>query len=190
MTQQAIAERPDTIMNGVNVTALKNVLKAVQANKDIADFQFRARNTWLGGDANRTTIQGFYGACQEDTSRAQPFVFDNGEPAVLLGKDRGANPVEFVLHALAGCVTTTMAYHAAARGIEIEAIESRLEGDLDLRGFLGLSNTVRKGYHHVRVHMRVKSKAAPETLAALAKYSPVYDIVSNSLPVELVVETY
>ena len=120
----------------------------------------------------------------------RPYVLDNGEPAVLLGNESGVNPVEYVLNALAGCLTTTMVYHAAARGIANEAVESELEGDIDIRGFLGLSNEVRKGYHDVRVRMRVKSAAGPETLAQLAKFSPVYDIVSNSLPVEVMVETY
>jgi uncharacterized OsmC-like protein len=118
-----------------------------------------------------------------------PFVLDADEPPVLLGQDAGANPVEYVLHALAACLTTTLVYHAAARGIRVEAVDSALEGDLDLRGFLGLSDEVRKGYHAVRVRMRVKSTAAPAVLRELALYSPVFDIVSNSLPVEVAVET-
>lgn len=109
---------------------------------------------------------------------------------MLLGRDAGANPVEYVLHALAACLTTTMVYHAAARGIGIEAVESQLDGDLDLRGFLGISNEVRKGYREIRVRMRVKSQAEPEMLRELAQFSPVFDIVSNSLPVKVVVETY
>jgi len=123
-------------------------------------------------------------------TRTTPFVLDADEPPVLLGEDAGANPVEYVLHALAACLTTTMVYHAAARGIEIQAVHSELEGDLDLRGFLGLSNEVRKGYHDIRVRMRVKSQATPDMLRDLAQYSPVFDIVSNSLPVQVVVETY
>jgi uncharacterized OsmC-like protein len=177
------------VRNGVNVTALFATIDAVKGNQDIARFQFRARNRWMGGDHNRSTIDAFDGACQT-LKHASTFTMDNGEPAVLLGADAHPNPVEYVLHALAGCLTTTMAYHAAARGIAIEAIESRLEGDLDLRGFLGLSDTVRKGFHAVRVKMRVKSSAPATALRELAKFSPVYDIVSNSLPVEVVVETF
>jgi len=109
---------------------------------------------------------------------------------VLLGADEHANPVEYVLHALAGCLTTTMAYHAAARGIVVDAVESQLEGDLDLRGFLGLSDEVRKGFSAVRVKMRARSNAAAATLRDLAQYSPVFDIVSKSLPVSVTVETY
>jgi uncharacterized OsmC-like protein len=121
---------------------------------------------------------------------AATFELDNGEPPVLLGADQAPNPVEYVLHALVGCLTTTLVYHAAARGITVESVESRLEGDLDLRGFLGLSEEVRKGFQAVRVQMRVKSSASPSVLRALAQYSPVYDIVSKSLPVDVSVETH
>jgi uncharacterized OsmC-like protein len=105
------------------------------------------------------------------------------EPPALLGRDTAANPVEYVLHALAGCMTTTMAYHAAARGIEIESIESHLEGDLDLRGFLGLSDAVRKGYQQIRVKFNVKTAADAGKLRELAQFSPVFDIVTNGVPV-------
>lgn len=183
MTNQATALIEPTITNGVNVTALGETIEAVQGNKDIASFKFRAKNIWMGGDHNRTTIDGFYGACQENPHAKGPFNMDNAEPPVLLGEGEAPNPVEFILHALAGCLTTTMAYHAAARGIEIETIRSELEGDLDLRGFLGLSDKVRKGFETIRVTLYVKSDAKESDLLALAKYSPVYDIVSNSLPV-------
>jgi uncharacterized OsmC-like protein len=178
-----------TVRNGVDVAALMETIRAVQNDVGLAPFRFRARNSWLGGDANRSTITGFYGAGAEHSHR-QPFTMDCGEPPVLLGADRGANPVEYVLNALAGCVTTTMVYHAAARGITVEAVDSELEGDLDIRGMLGIAPDVRKGYQQVRVKMRVRSAAAPETLRELAQFSPVYDIISRSVPVDLVIETY
>jgi uncharacterized OsmC-like protein len=187
MTMETMSA-PDIITNGVNVTALFATIDAVKATPAIADFQFRAGNAWLGGDHNRTTIRGFKGACAEQVHEGGPFVLDNAEPPVLLGADAAPNPVEYVLHALAGCLTTTMVYHAAARGIAVEAVSSEVEGDLDLRGFLGLDPTVRKGFHQVRVRMRVRSAAAAETLRSLAQFSPVFDIVSKSLPVEVVVE--
>ncbi len=190
MTATAARMTSPAMRNGVDVTALSETVEAVKADPAIGEFRFRAANKWLGGGHNRTTIQGFFGAGQEDATRTKPFVLDADEPPVLLGADAGANPVEFVLHALAACMTTTMAYHAAARGIEIEAIDSRLEGDLDLRGFLDLAKDVRKGYREVRVTMRVKSKAAPAVLAELVRFSPVHDIVSNSLPVKVEIETY
>ena len=124
-------------------------IRAIAQAPTLATFTFRAQNQWMGGGHNRSTIQGFYGAGQEDTSRKSTFVMDNDEPDVLLGTDQGANPVEYVLHALAGCLTTSLVYHAAAKGIRIDAVESRLEGDLDLRGFLGMSDEVRNGYDNV-----------------------------------------
>lgn len=190
MNQPAIKQQESVHTNGVDVTALFDTIAAVKQDRELAKFQFRARNQWLDGGHNRSTIKAFHGCRAEDTNRSAPFVLDADEPPVLLGRDAGANPVEYVLHALAACLTTTMVYHAAARGIEIRAVESTLEGDLDLRGFLGVSNDVRKGFHDIRVLMRVQSKAAAETLRGLAQYSPVYDIVSNSLPVQVVVETY
>lgn len=189
MNAHAAMQQP-AIMNGVNVTALFDTIKAVKSDTGLAKFQFRAQNTWIDGGHNRSTMNGFYGCRTEDQTRTKPFVLDADEPPVLLGNDAGANPVEYILHALAACLTTTMVYHAATRGIEIQAVDPALEGDLDLRGFLGISNEARKGYHDIRVRMRVKSGAKPEALRELAQFSPVYDVVSKSVPVDVLVETY
>jgi uncharacterized OsmC-like protein len=190
MNQPALNVTTPHCVNGVNVTALFETIDAVKKNPSLAAFQFRAANEWLEGGHNRSTIQGFFGCAEENRTRSAPFVLDNDEPPVLLGADRAANPVEYVLHALAGCLTTTMVYHAAARGIAIGNVQSKLEGDLDLRGFLGISKDVRKGYHAIRVTMKVRSDAPPSLLRELAQFSPVYDIVSRSVPVEVTVETY
>jgi len=178
------------ITNGVNVSALFATIEAVKGNSAIAKFNFRATNTWLGGDKNRSTIKEFTGALAEHRADGKAFVVDNGEAPVLLGEDRAPNPVEWLLHALVGCMTTTTAYHAAARGIGVEAIDSQIEGDIDLRGFLGLSEEIRKGYSAIRVRMRVKTKADPATIKALTAMSPVFDTVSRSVPVSVAVETY
>jgi uncharacterized OsmC-like protein len=177
-------------LNGVNVTALFETIEAVKGNAAIAKFNFRATNTWLGGEKNRSTIKEFSGALTEHRTVGKAFVFDNGEPEVLLGEDKAPNPVEWLLHALIGCMTTTTAYHAAARNIAVEAIDSNLEGDLDLRGFLGLDEEIRKGYSAIRVRMRVKTKASAATIKSLAAMSPVFDTVSGSVPVSVEVETY
>ena len=190
MTHSQPASEDRVSRNGVDVTGLFETIDAVKSDPALASFQFRARNDWLAGGHNRSTIRAFYGCCTEDNSRTDAFTLDADEPPLLLGGDHGANPVEYILHALAACLTTSMVYHAAARGIEIEAIDSSLEGDLDLRGFLGLSNEVRKGYHDIRVCMRVKSRATPDELRELTSFSPVYDVVSKSVPVKVVVETY
>ena len=177
------------VINGVNVDKLGQTVEAVQQDAGLATFRFRAANRWIDGGHNRSTIQSFYGAGREDTVRTQPFTLDADEPPVLLGEDHGANPVEYVLHALAACLTTSLIYHAAARSIRIESVESELEGDLDLRGFLGLSEKVRKGYQQIRVHFTIKSDASAEQLRALTTFSPVHDIISNPVPVEIAITT-
>jgi uncharacterized OsmC-like protein len=179
----------ENVVNGVNVQELFKTVDAVKKTAAIAKFRFRADNTWLDGGHNRTSIRNFYGAGAEDTSRKTPFILDADEPKVLLGTDRGANPVEYVLTALAGCLTTSLVYHAAARGISIEEVESHLEGDLDLRGFLGISEDVRNGYENIRVTFKIKADAPEEQLRELVelarKRSPVFDIVSHPVPVSV-----
>lgn len=181
---------PPKIVNGVNVSAMMDTIAAVQANADIAKFNFRLKNAWVWGEVNRSTIREFSGACATHRNDGKAFELENGEHQVLLGEDRAPNPVEYVLHALIGCMTTTTAYHAAARGIAIDAIESEIDGDLDLRGFLGLSDEVRKGYSGIRVKMRVKTKADAAVVKEITAFSPVFDVVSKSVPVAVTVETY
>ena len=178
-----------TGVNGVNVDRLEATIGAVRENPGLATFQFRATNRWINGGHNRSTIQSFYGAGQEDTIRTRPFVLEADEPPVLLGEDHGANPVEYVLHALAACLTTSLVYHAAARGIRVESVESSLEGDLDLQGFLGLSQQVRPGYKDIRIDFTIKSDAPAAELKELMKFSPVFDIVSNPVPVSIQIDT-
>lgn len=177
------------IINGVNVDQLFGTIDVIKQKPEIAKFKFRATNKWVNGGHNTTTIKDFYGAGQEDTSRTKPFVMEADEPAVLLGEDAGANPTEYLLAALAGCLTTSMVYHAAARGIKIESIESSYEGDLDLQGFLGLADKVRNGYEGIRVTFKIKADAPEETLQELIEIaqqrSPVFDIVTNPVPVKV-----
>ena len=174
--------------NGVNVTAMMETIEAVKLTPAIAKFNFRATNKWMGGDCNRSTIQEFTGAMQEHRVGGRPFVYDNGEHPILLGQDKAPNPVEWLLHALIGCMTTTVAYHSAAQGIEVRGIESSIQGDLALRGFLGLSETVRKGYSEIRVVMRVSTSAPKAAIEAITRMSPVFDVVSRSVPVKVDVQ--
>jgi uncharacterized OsmC-like protein len=176
-----------TLINGVNVDQLVATVNAIQQNSDLARFQFRARNEWLDGGHSRTMIQGFYGAGQEDASRTKPFVVEGDEPPVLLSDNAGPNAVEAVLHALASCLAVGFIYNAAARGIEIESLKFDLEGDLDLRAFLGMSEEVRPGYEGIRLSYQVKSNAPREKIVELCEYvqktSPVLDIIRNPVPV-------
>lgn len=172
-------------MNGVDIDTLMATVNAIQADPELGACRFRARNTWLGGNHNRTTVNGFYGAKQE-MAHKQPFTMDADEPAILAGNDEGANPVEHLLHALASCLTTSMVAHAAVRGIEIAELESEVEGDLDLRGFLGLSMDVPKGYTDIRVKFRVQAK--PEDVARLqelARFSPVFNTITSGANVSV-----
>ena len=180
-------------INGVDVDQLFSTIDAIKETPGLAKFEFRANNRWINGGHNRTSVKDFYGAGREDASRKQTFVFDNDEPVVLLGEDNGANPVEFVLHALAGCLTTSLVFHAAAQGLKTDAVESTFEGDLDLRGFLGMNEDVRNGYEDIRVTFKIKADAPEEKLKELCelaqKRSPVFDIVTNRVPVKVQLKT-
>jgi len=177
----------DTTLNGVNVTKLGQTIEAVKQQPEIAQFKFRARNRWDDGGHNVATIDTFYGTCQEMEHR-QPFVMHADEPAVLLGEDNGANPVEFVLAGLSGCMTTTLAYHAAGRGLKIEDIQSEFEGDIDLQGLLGTDPNVRSGYREIRVKFKVKGDVDEATVQELVRKSPVYDTLANPVKIKIEVE--
>jgi uncharacterized OsmC-like protein len=177
-------------INGVDVNQVANVIDEIELDPDYAKFQFRATNQWISGGHSRSQIKEFFAGNAEDTTRTEPFVLDADEPKIAAGEDSAPNSMEYVLHALATCLTGTLVYHAAVRGIEIESVQSSYTGDMDVRGLFGLSEDVRKGFNKVTVNMQVKSEATPEDLTELALYSPVYDIVSTSLPVELTLTTY
>lgn len=173
-------------INGFDLNDIVSTVEAIQTDPSIARFEFRAHNKWIQGGHNRSTIQGFYGGGQEDLSRKKPFVLDNSEPPILLGNNEGANPVEYILHGLAGCMTTTMVLHAAANNIQLESVESWLEGDLDVQGFLGLNDKVRNGYQQIRINFTIKGDLTEEEkqkLESFVRMSPVYDIVTNKVPV-------
>lgn len=184
-----MAVQKQTYPNGVNVDQLVETVNAVKENPDLAKFTFRASTKWVAGGYSRTTIKGFYGAGQEDTSRTNDFIVDGDEPAVLLGTDKGPNAVESVLQALASCLAVGFSYNAAAMGIAINNLEFDLEGDVDLHGFLGLSDKVRPGCSDIRLTYRIDSDAPPEKIDELAahvqKTSPVLDILRNPVQVTL-----
>ena len=176
------------IINGVDVDRLLGTIDHVSSDPTLARFQFRARNQWIDGGHNRTTIKEFYGAGREDASRTEAFVLDADEPPILLGENQAPNTAEYVLHALAACLGGTMVYHAAARGIVLDGLDCTIEGDVDLRGFLGIDETVRPGYQQIRVAFKVSGDLDDDQLAELAglvRYSPVRDIVSNPVSVAI-----
>lgn len=178
---------PTEMLNGLDTKAAAETIEAIRNDASLARFQFRASNRWISGGENRSTIRDFYGAGREDESRTMAFEFTNGEPPVLLGNNEGANPVEFLLHALAGCVTTTFVLHAMARGIEIRSLSTKLEGEVDLRGLLGLDDSVSPGYEQIRILMDVDAACSEEELGDLMAYaqrhSPVCSTVCRPVPV-------
>jgi len=178
-------------INGVDVDKLFETINAVKNAPVIATFKFRANNQWIKGGHNRTTIKNFYGT-EKDHVHDKPFELDADEPPLLLGEDNGPNPVEYALTALAACVTTSIVYHAAAKGIKINAMESRLEGDIDLRGFLGISKDVPKGYKEIRMFFKIDADAPAEKLQEIVQlgptYSPVFDTITRAVPVSVKLE--
>ena len=189
-----MTDRPSPIRNGVDTEAFFATLDAVKGNHDIADFEWRVSNTWVSGTHNRSTISGFYGATQEQTHRT-PFHLDADHPAVLVGADEGPTPVEYVLHALAACLTAGIANIAAARKVTLTRVTSTIEGDMDLLGILGLadetSGPVRNGFQRVRVHFQLAGDE-PEKLRQVVEQSrarsAVYDVLTNGVPISIDVE--
>jgi uncharacterized OsmC-like protein len=180
-------------LNGVDTPTLFATLDAVKGNPELAKFQFRATNKWISGTHNRSAIRGFYGAGQEDGTRTEDFTYDADHPAVLVGTGNGPTPVEFLLHAIAACLTAGIANVAAARGVPLKAVSSTVEGDIDLLGILGLSDRVRNGYQGIRVTFQISGEAPDEVLRGLVEQSrsrsAVYDVLTNGVPVSIDVTT-
>ena len=178
-----------TVTNGIDMESLGKTVKAIQNDPDLGKSTFRIRNKWVSGGVNQTTVQDFHSLDRENAHQ-QNFELHADELLSFGGTDQGANPVEHLLNSLAACVTTSMVAHAAVRGIPIEEVESEVEGDIDLRGFLGLDPKTPKGYQDIRITFKVK--AAPEDIAKLkelAEFSPVYNTLTHSTHVDLQIES-
>jgi uncharacterized OsmC-like protein len=180
------------IRNGIDTAQVYGTLDALKEQPELARFEFRATNRWINGPHSRSTIQGFWGAGQEDTTRMVPFEIDASEPPVLFGDNEAPNPAEFVLHALAGCLTLTIVNVAAARKVTLTEVSSTLTGVLDARGATGLDRSYRNGFERVTVNFSIKGDAPREKLEEIVERakanSVVYDIVSNPVPVDVTAE--
>jgi len=188
-TQRTNKPRPQPgNVNGIHLETLNATVQAIDEDPGLGACKFRASNTWIDGNQNKTTVTGFYGARQE-IAHQQTFELLADEPPILAGNDQGANPVEHLLNALAACVTTSIVAHAAVRGIHIDELESELEGDIDLRGFLGLDEDVPKGFTDIRVNFKVKTDVRNlDRLKRLATYSPVFNTITQGANVDIQVE--
>ena len=176
------------LVNGIDIDVLQNTVNAIQEEPELGKCRFHVTNKWLGANHNCTTVSSFYGAKQE-IAHKQSFELHADEPAILAGQDQDANPVEHLLHALAACVTTSLVAHAAVRGIHLEEVESEIEGDIDMHGYLGLSKDVPKGYTDIRIKFKVKSdEENTERLKRLAEYSPVYNTLLHGTNVDIEIE--
>ena len=181
------ARQPNQV-NGVDLDVLMETVGAIQKDPEMGIARFRASNTWADGNFNRSTVSGFYGAKQEIAHR-QTFEMEADEPPILAGHDRAPNPVEHLLHALASCLTTSMVAHAAVRGIPITELESELEGDIDLNGFLGLDPSVPKGFTEIRVRFRVNAESRDiDEIRDLAAFSPVFNTLTQGAKVDVFVD--
>jgi len=188
ISEVATADVLPRTVNGVPVDDLFKTVDAIKATPSIAKFNFRIFNQWHDAAKNKSAVDTYYGAGQEQ-SRPKPFVLEADEPPVLLGTDAAANPVEHLLHALAACLTTSMVYHAATRGIHIEEVESSLEGDIDLQGFLKLDKNARNGFQGIRANFKIKADTPDEQLQEVCQlgpaHSPVFDSLTNGVPVSV-----
>ena len=186
MHHDTAQKQKSTPLNGVDIDQLFANIDAIKDTPALGKFKFRADHKWINGGHNQTTIKNFYGT-QQDHNHDRPFELEADEPPVLLGEDVGPNPVEYALTALVSCVTTSLVYHSAARGIKLNAVEARLEGDIDLSGFLGISDDARRGYENIRIYYKIDADVPDEELEELiqmgTKYSPVFDTFTNPVQV-------
>jgi len=181
---------PKEPRNGVNTPVLLATINAVKETPSLARFRFRATNRWKEGTYSETVVEAFDGAGGEHAHQTQ-FRYGADHPAVLVGNDRGPTPIEFLLHGLAACITAGIGNIAAARGVNLTSVESRVEGDIDLRGILGISDEVRNGYENIRITFDIAGDAPPEKLRQIVEQSKarsaVFDVLTNGVPVDVTV---
>lgn len=179
----------ERMVSGLDVQWMQETAEAIQAKPAIAKFRFRARNVWMNGGHNCAVIDDFDGPNLQPNRHTHPFVHDADEPFALGGTDVGANPVEALLYALSACITTTLVIHAAQRGIQLKSVESRLEGDIDVRGVLGLDESVRPGFSEIRVEFSIEADEPREKLEELVqlgqRFSPVFDMTTHETAVKV-----
>ena len=189
-TQFAYSTQVDSHrVNGVDLNVLKETIKVIKEDPEMGVCKFKASNTWSSGAHNVSKVAEFYGA-KQTIPHKQTFSLHADEPAILAGNDQGANPVEHLLHGLASCLTTSLVAHAAVRGIEIDELESELEGDLDLNGFLGLLPDTPKGFTQIRVNFKIKAGDEDmKVLRTLPEFSPVFNTLVKGVPVDVTIHS-
>ena len=166
--------------NGVNVAALLGAREALTAAPEAAQFQWRASCTWRNGTHSNSTIERFFGLGEEQQHK-QVYNFDADHPEIFASEDNGATPVEYVLVALASCLTAGVAAVAQNREIQLRSVSATLEGDMDVSGILGIDSDIRNGFSGIKVTYDIDADATAEEIKALVaqsqKRSAVYDII-------------
>jgi uncharacterized OsmC-like protein len=180
----ATAEQTSPMINGIDTEQVVALATRIASDDDFGKFKWRANNQWIDGSRSQTSIQGFYDGGEENTGRQKALTVDTDQPVLLAGDNTAPNAVEHLLHALTSCLNTTLVYHASVQGIQLDEVIVNAEGDMNAKGFFGISDDVNRGYERIRVDMQVKSPADVETLTKCAMYSPVYEVVSRSVPVD------
>jgi uncharacterized OsmC-like protein len=184
---------PREARNGVNTPDLLATINAVRESPALAKFRFRASNRWVSGTYSESRVEAFSGAGGEHTHVTQ-FSYGADHPVVLVGLDRGPTPIEFLLHGLASCITAGIGNIAAARGVTLTSVESLVEGDIDLRGILGLSDQIRNGYEGIRISFDIAGEAPPDTLRQIVQQgvarSAVFDVLTNGVPVDVTINAH
>ena len=191
-TTAPASRAPREPRNGVDTPNLLATINVVKGTPALAKFRFRASSRWINGTYSESRVESFSGAGGEHTHQSE-FRYGADHPAVLVGQDRGPTPIEFLLHGLASCITAGIGNIAAVRGVTLTSVESQVEGDIDLQGILGLSNTVRNGYERIRINFTIAGDAPPEKLREIVEQSrarsAVFDVLTNGVPVDVSVAT-
>ena len=193
MPEAIAVKAPREPRNGVQTPDLLATINVVKESPALAKFRFRATNRWVSGTYSESRVESFSGAGGEHSHVTQ-FRYGADHPTVLVGLDRGPAPIEFLLHALAACITAGIGNIAAVRGVTLTSVESRVEGDIDLQGILGLSKEVRNGYERIRISFEIAGGASAEKLRGIVEQgvarSAVFDVLTNGVPVDVSITTH
>ena len=183
------AEKINPLFNGLDTEQVACLAGKISEDENYGKFRFRANNHWIDGSRSRTSFKNFYAGGEENSSRKTALTVDADQPAFLAGENTAPNSVEHLLHALNSCLSTTLVYHASVNGIPLDAVEVSSEGEMNARGFFGISDEVATGYERIRVNMQVTSSADVDTLTKLAMHSPVYEMISKAVIVDFSLTT-
>jgi uncharacterized OsmC-like protein len=177
-----MSETTNTVNNGVNVEALLGAREALSEAPEAARFNWRANCTWVKGTHSSISIEKFFGLGEEQSHR-QVYTFDADHPQIFASEDNGITPPEYILVALASCLTAGVASVAQNRDIQLRSVTATVEADMDIQGILGIDADVRNGYSNINVHFKIDADASEEDIAALVaqsqKRSAVFDNVTN-----------